>query len=51
MLRWKPSINMIDRNFVINNKLPEVDVEVDLSSSLDEGKDEIYLISREFRKI
>ena len=51
MLRWKPSINMIDRNFVINNKLPEVDVEVDLSSSLYEGKDEIYLISREFRKI
>lgn len=51
MFRWKPSINVIDRNFVINNKLPEVEVEVDLSSSLDDGKDEIYLISREFRKL
>ena len=51
MLHWIPSIHTIDRNFVINNKLPEVEVEFDLSSSLDEGKDEIYLISREFRKL
>jgi len=54
MLHWKPTINMIDKKFVIQNKLLEVEVDVDLSSSsssLNDEKDEIYLISREFKKL